>query len=81
VFASGVSGHVDGARYDQSMQALRTDFTGYEGMYVAIDARTGEIVIADTDPRVVLEAAKGRDHVSVRGRVPLPDEPDYIGFG
>ncbi len=36
---------------------------------VAIDARTGEIVLADKDPRVVLEKAKGRDHVVVRGRV------------
>jgi hypothetical protein len=63
------------------VRALRTDFTGYEGKYVAIDARTGEIVIADDDPRVVLRAAKGRDDVSVRGRVPLHDEPQYIGYG
>jgi hypothetical protein len=63
------------------VRALRTDFTGYEGKYVAIDARTGEIVIADDDPRVVLRAAKGRDHVSVRGRVALHDEPQYIGYG
>jgi hypothetical protein len=27
----------------------RTDFTGYEGKYVAIDVRTGEVVLADED--------------------------------
>jgi hypothetical protein len=42
---------------------------------VAIDARAGEIVLADEDPQVVLEAAKKLDHVSVRGRVPYPSEP------
>lgn len=63
------------------MKPIRTDFTGYEGKYVAIDERTGEIVIADNDPKVVLEAAKGRDHVAVAGRVALPDEPEYVGFG
>lgn len=63
------------------MEALRTDFTGYEGKYVAINARTGEIVLADDDPQVVLEAAKPLDHVSVRGRVPYPSEPQYVGLG
>jgi|GEM_PF-6144349 len=29
-----------------TMKPIRTDFTGYEGKYVAIDARTGEVVIA-----------------------------------
>ena len=28
------------------MEPIRTDFKGYEGQYVAIDARTGEIVLA-----------------------------------
>ncbi|HTZ64799.1 MAG TPA: hypothetical protein VMB51_11915 [Solirubrobacteraceae bacterium] len=37
------------------MQPIRTDFKGYEGKSVAIDAPTGKIVIADEDPRVVLE--------------------------
>jgi hypothetical protein len=47
----------------------------------AIDARTGKIVIVDKDPRVVLEKAKGRNHVVVHGRVPLADEPIYVGLG
>jgi hypothetical protein len=64
-----------------SMQPIRTDFKGYEGKYVATDARTGKIVIADNDPRVVLQRAKGRDHVVVRGRVPYPDEPVHVGLG
>jgi hypothetical protein len=63
------------------MKPIRTDFTGYEGKYVAIDARTGKVVIADSDPRVVLEKAKGRNHVVVRGRVPFADEPLYVGLG
>jgi hypothetical protein len=63
------------------MEPIRTDFTGYEGKYVAIDLRTNKVVIADEDPKVVLEAAKGRDHVAVAGRVALPGEPQYIGFG
>jgi hypothetical protein len=29
------------------VEPLRTDFTGYEGKYVAIDARTGEVVLSD----------------------------------
>lgn len=63
------------------MQPVRTDFSGYEGKYVAIDARTGEVVIAGEDPRVVLEQAKARDHVAVRGRVPYEDEPVRVGLG
>jgi mRNA-degrading endonuclease toxin of MazEF toxin-antitoxin module len=55
------------------MEPIRTDFKGYEG-------RTGEIVLADEDPRVVLEQAKGRDHVVVRGRVPYADEPVHVGL-
>jgi hypothetical protein len=38
-------------------------------------------VIADEDPRVVLEKARGRNHVVVRGRVPFADEPIYVGLG
>jgi hypothetical protein len=63
------------------MEPIRTDFTGYEGRYVAIDWRTGEIVLADKDPHVVLEQAKGRDHVVVGGRVPYADEPICVGLG
>lgn len=63
------------------MEPLRADFTGYEGKYVAIDAHTDEVVLADEDPQVVLAEAKGLEHVSVRGRVPYPTEPQYAGLG
>jgi len=63
------------------MEPIRTDFSGYEGKFVAIDARTGKIVLADENPRVVLEKARGRNHVVVRGRVPLPEEPVHVGLG
>ena len=63
------------------MKPIRTDFRGYEGQYVAIDARTGEIVIADKDPHVVFEKARGRNHIVVHGRVPTVDEPIYVGLG
>ena len=45
------------------MEPIRTDFKGYEGQYVAIDLRTGKIVIADKDPHVVLRKAKGQKHI------------------
>lgn len=64
-----------------AMEPIRTDFKGYEGKFVALDARTGKIVLADEDPRVVLEKAKGRNHVVVHGRVPHADEPIYVGLG
>lgn len=67
-------------RYTVIMEPIRTDFKGYEGQYVAMDARTGVIVIADKDPRVVLEKAKDRNHVVFRGRVPYPDEPVPVGL-
>lgn len=63
------------------MEPIRTDFKGYEGQFVAIDARTGVIVLADEDPQVVLEQAKGLNHVVVHGRVPYADEPLYVGLG
>ncbi len=63
------------------MEPIHTDFTGYEGQYVATDTRTGEIVLADENPKVVLREARKRDHVVVGGRVPLPDEPVYVGLG
>jgi hypothetical protein len=63
------------------MEAIRTDFKGYEGQYVAIDVRTGKIVLSDEDLLVVLEQAKGRNHVVVHGRVPYADEPLYVGMG
>jgi hypothetical protein len=64
-----------------AMKPIRTDFRGYEGQYVAIDARTGEVVIADEDPRIVFKKARGRNHVVVHGRVPTADEPIYVGLG
>lgn len=63
------------------MQPVRTDFTGYEGKYVAIDARTGEIVLAHEDLQVVLEQAKSRNRTVVHGRVPHAGEPIYVGLG
>lgn len=70
-----------GSIIDLDMEPIRTDFRGYEGQYVALDARTGKIVIADENPRIVLEKAKGRNHIVVRGRVPYADEPIYVGLG
>ncbi len=61
------------------MEPIRTDFRGYEGRYVAIDALTGEVVIAEQDLHAVFAKAKGRKHVIVHGRVPLADEPLYMG--
>jgi hypothetical protein len=63
------------------MKPIRTDFRGYEGQYVATDKRTGEVVIADKDLKVVLEKARKLDHVVVGGRVPYADEPIYVGLG
>ncbi len=65
-----------------ALKRIHTDFSGYEGQWVAIDLRTGNVVIADKDPHVVLRKAKGRNHVSVQGRVPYADEPirDHFGF-
>ena len=63
------------------MEPIRTDFKGYEGQYVALDSRTGEIVIADEDLKVVFEKAKNRKHTIVGGRVPYVDEPLYVGLG
>ncbi len=63
------------------MKPIRTDFRGYEGKFVATDTRTGEVVIADEDPKVVLEKARELKHVVVGGRVPQADEPLYVGLG
>jgi len=55
------------------MQPIRTNFKGYEGKYVAIDARTGKIVIADKDPRVVLERPRAvtTSPCAVASRTPM----------
>lgn len=65
------------------MEPIRTDFSGYEGKYVAIDLRTGEIVMADDDYNRLADrmiAEKVNRHASIR-RVPAPDEPQYVGLG
>jgi hypothetical protein len=63
------------------LKPVPIDFSGHEGEYVAYDRRTGEIVLSDKDPHVVLAQAKGRKHVVVHGRVPYADEPLYVGMG
>jgi hypothetical protein len=63
------------------MEPIRTDFKGYEGRYVALDSRTGEIVLAAEDLDGLLEQAKGRDHIVLGGRVPFADEPIPVGLG
>jgi hypothetical protein len=41
---------------EASTEQIRTDFTGYEGKYVALDWRTGEVVLADAEVvRVLVE--------------------------
>ena len=65
----------------ECVKPIRTDFTGYEGKYVATDTRTGQVVIAHEDLKVVLEKARKLDHVVVGGRVPYADEPTYVGLG
>lgn len=63
------------------MKPIRTDFRGYEGKFVATDRRTGKVVIADEDPKVVMEEARKLDQVVVGGRVPHEDEPLYTSLG
>jgi hypothetical protein len=63
------------------VKPTRIDFKGYEGKYVATDTRTGQVVIADEDLKVVLGKARKLDHVVVGGRVPHADEPIYVGLG
>lgn len=72
---------VGAASIIRGVKPTRTDFKGYEGKYVATDTRTGQVVIADEDLKVVLEKARKLDHVVVGGRVPFADEPIYVGLG
>jgi hypothetical protein len=72
---------VEAAGIIACLKSIRTDFKGYEGKYVATDTRTGQVVIADEDLKVVLEKARKLDHVVVGGRVPHADEPIYVGLG
>jgi hypothetical protein len=72
---------VEAAGIIDCVKPTRTDFKGYEGKYVATDTRTGQVVIADEDLKVVLEKARKLDHVVVGGRVPHADEPIYVGLG
>ena len=64
------------------MEPIKTDFAGYEGMYVAVDLRTGQIVMADEDHHKLADRMKaGRiTHAAIR-RVPLIEEPQYVGLG
>jgi hypothetical protein len=52
------------------VKPTRTDFKGYVGKYVATDTRTGQVVIADENLKVVLEKARELDHVVVGGGFP-----------
>ena len=63
------------------MEPIRTDFKGYEGKFVELDSRTGEIVLAAEDLEGLFEQAKGRDHIVLGGRVPFADEPIPVGLG
>jgi hypothetical protein len=63
------------------MEPIRTDFKGYEGKFVAVDSRTGKIVLATEDLDSLFEQAKGRDHIVIGGRVPFKDEPIPVGLG
>ena len=70
---AGATGIVD------CVKPTRTDFKGCEGKYVATDTRTGQVVIADENLKVVLEKARKLDHVVVGGRVPHADAPGAAG--
>jgi hypothetical protein len=63
------------------VKPIRTDFRGYEGKSVAADKRTGKVVIADEDPKVVIEKARKLEGMVVGGRVPYADEPSPVGLG
>jgi hypothetical protein len=63
------------------MEPTHTDFKGYEGKFVALDSRTGEIVLAADDLKDLFEQAKGLDHIVLGGRVPFADEPIPVGLG
>ena len=52
------------------VKPIRTDFRGYEGKYVATDTRTGQVVLADENLKVVLEKARKLDHASSAGGFP-----------
>ncbi|MEO7836608.1 MAG: hypothetical protein ABIS21_03070 [Acidimicrobiales bacterium] len=64
------------------MEPIRTDFAGYEGMYVAIDHRTGKIVMADENHHRLADRMKAEKvtHAAIR-RVPRVGEPQYVGLG
>jgi hypothetical protein len=49
---------VEAAGIVDCVKPIRTDFKGYEGKYVATDTRTGQIVIADENLKVVLKKAR-----------------------
>ena len=69
------------SEYLRMREARSHRFKGYEGRYVATDTRTGQVVIADENLKIVLEKVRELDHVVVGGRVPYADEPIYLGLG
>lgn len=64
------------------MEPIKTDFAGYEGMYVAVDLRTGRIVMADENHHRLADRMKAErvTHAAIR-RVPRVEEPQYVGLG
>lgn len=64
------------------MEPIKTDFTGYEGMYVAVDLRTGRVVMADEGHHRLADRMKAErvSHAAIR-RVPRVEEPQYVGLG
>lgn len=64
------------------MEPIKTDFAGYEGMYVAVDLRTGRIVMSDADHHALADRMKDEriTHAAIR-RVPRVEEPQYVGLG
>jgi hypothetical protein len=61
------------------VEPIRTDFSGYEGKFVAIDIRTGVIVLADEDYHELCRRLRetGLNRTAGVTRVPLPDEPTF----
>jgi hypothetical protein len=64
------------------VEPIKTDFAGYEGMYVAVDLRTGRVVIADEDHHRLADRMKVEriTHAAIR-RVPPAKGPQFVGPG
>jgi hypothetical protein len=61
------------------VEPLRPNYAGHEGKFVAIDIRSGEIVIADEDFHRLCDRmiAEGVNKTAAIMRVPAKDEPYY----